>query len=87
MSAHVLLNLLIYLRKSGKMLGMSSILSLFRNEFNDFNNTSALSHGINIASKSQFWRENVKILPAFCNILMDLITKPVNHSWFIDSIA
>ena len=39
MSAHVLLNLLNELRKSDKMLGLQSILSLFRNKFNKFNNT------------------------------------------------
>ena len=41
MSAHVLLNLLNELRKRDKMRGLSSILSLFRNEFNKFNNTRA----------------------------------------------
>ena len=41
MSAHVLLNLLNELRKSDKMQGMPSILSLFRNKFNKFNNTEA----------------------------------------------
>ena len=39
MSAHVLLNLLNKLRKSDKMGGLPPILSLFRNEFNKFNNT------------------------------------------------
>ena len=43
MSAHVLLNLLNELGKSDKMLDkmldLPSILSLFRNEFNKFNNT------------------------------------------------
>ena len=39
MSAHVLLNLLNKLRKRDKMRGLPSILSLFRNEFNKFNNT------------------------------------------------
>ena len=39
MSAHVLLNLFKELGKRGKMRGLSSILSLFRNEFNKFNNT------------------------------------------------
>ena len=38
-SAHVLLNLLNELGKRGKMRGLSSILSLFRNEFNKLNNT------------------------------------------------
>ena len=41
MSAHVLLNLLNSLRKRDKMRGVPSILSLFRNEFNKFNNTRA----------------------------------------------
>ena len=41
MSAHVLLNLLYKLRKSDKMQGLPSILSLFLNDFNKFNNTGA----------------------------------------------
>ena len=41
MSAHVLLNLFNQLRKRDKMRGLSSILSLFRNEFNKFNKTGA----------------------------------------------
>ena len=41
MSAHGLLNLLNELRRSDKMRGLSSILSLFRSEFNKFNNTRA----------------------------------------------
>ena len=41
MSAHVLLNLLNELGKIDKMRGLPSILSLFRNEFNKFNNTRA----------------------------------------------
>ena len=41
MSAHVLLTLLNELGKSDKMRGLPSILSLFRNEFNKFNNTRA----------------------------------------------
>ena len=40
MSAHVLLNLLSELGRD-KMRGLLSILSLFRNEFNKFNNTRA----------------------------------------------
>ena len=39
MSAHALLNLLIELGKSDKMRGLSSILSLFLNEFDKVNNT------------------------------------------------
>ena len=41
MSAHVLLNLLNELGKRDKMGGLPSILSLFCNEFNKFNNTRA----------------------------------------------
>ena len=41
MSAHVLLNLLNKLRKRDKMRGLPSILSLFLNKFNKFNNTGA----------------------------------------------
>ena len=41
MSVHVLLNLLIKLRKSDKLRGLPSILSLFCNKFNKFNNTRA----------------------------------------------
>ena len=41
MSAHVLLYLLNDLGKSDKMRGLPSILSLFPNKFNKFNNTGA----------------------------------------------
>ena len=41
MSAHVLLNLLNELGKRDKMRGLPSILSLFRNKFDKFNNTGA----------------------------------------------
>ena len=41
MSAHVLLNLLNETGKRYKMQGFTSILSLFCNEFNKFNNTRA----------------------------------------------
>ena len=41
MSAYVLLNLLNELGKRDKMQGLPSILSLFPNEFNKFNNTRA----------------------------------------------
>ena len=41
MSACVLLNELIELRKSDKMRGLPSILSLFRNKLNKLNNTRA----------------------------------------------
>ena len=41
MSARVLLNLLKEMRKIDIMRGLPSILSLFRNGFNKFNNTGA----------------------------------------------
>ena len=41
MSAHVLLNLLNELGKRDKIRGLPSILSIFRNKFNKFNNTRA----------------------------------------------
>ena len=41
MSAHVLLNLLNKMMKREKMQGLPSILSLFRNKCNKFNNTRA----------------------------------------------
>ena len=41
MSAHVLLNLLNEFGKSDKMLGKLRTLSLFRNKFDNFNNTGA----------------------------------------------
>ena len=66
MSAHVLLNLLNQLGKRDKMRGLPNILSLFRNEFNKFNNTRAgllnsIYHMTNTL-KSHFWRKNVIIL-------------------------
>ena len=68
MSAHVLLSLLNKVGKRDKMRGLSSILSLFRNEFNIFNNTRARS-----------LISDVKIL-LFChyvrNVVMDVITFP-----------
>ena len=61
MSAHVLLILLNELRKSDRMQGLPSILSLFRIKLNKFSNTRApmlefyLSYDIKITLKSQFW--------------------------------
>ena len=45
MSAQVLLNLLNEFGKRGKRRGLPSILFLFRNEFNKFNNTRARMYG------------------------------------------
>ena len=66
MSAHVLLNLLNGLGKIDKMRGLSRILSLFRNEFNKFNNIrgrmlDSIYHMTNTL-KSHFWRKNIMIL-------------------------
>ena len=49
------------------MLGLSSILSPFRSEFNKFNNTGAqtvdsIYHYIKITLESHFWCENINIL-------------------------
>ena len=71
MSAHVLLNLLNKLRKRDEMRGLPSILFLFRNKFNKFNNTGARMldsiYDIKIILKSYFWHENVRALPyAWC---------------------
>ena len=66
MSAHVLLNVLNELGKRDKMRGLPSILSLFRNEFNKFNNTRARMldsiYHMTKTLKSDFWRKNVIIL-------------------------
>ena len=63
MSAHILLNLLNGLRKRDKMRGLPSILPLFHNEFNKFNNTRArmldsIYHMTNTL-KSHFWRKTL----------------------------
>ena len=71
MSAHVLLNLLIELRKGDKMLGLPSILSLFCNGFNKFNNTGArqldsIFHmTLKYLKNRIFGVKTVKILPSF----------------------
>ena len=82
MNARVLLNLLNEVGKRDKMRGLPSNLSLFRNEFNKFNNTRArmldsIYHMTNTL-KSHFWRKNVIIL-SLCNVVMDVITFPVNR--------
>ena len=64
------------------MRGLPSILSLFRNEFNKFNNTRArmldsIYHMTNTL-KSDFFRKNVIILCYVRNVVMDVITFPVN---------
>ena len=81
MSAHVLLNLLNELGKREKMRGLPSILSLFRDEFNKFDNTRArmldsIYHMTNTL-KSDFCLKNTIIL-SLCTQRMDVITFPVN---------
>ena len=86
MSAHVLLNLLNELRKRDKMRGLPSILSLFRNKFNKFNNTRArmldsIYHMTNTL-KSHFWRKNVMILSSCtqrCYGRNNVSRKSINH--------
>ena len=86
MSAHVLLNLLNELGKRDKMRGLPSILSLFRNEFNKFNNTRArmldsIYHMTNTL-KSHFWRKNVMIFSSCtqrCYGRNNVSRKSINH--------
>ena len=82
---NVLLNLLNELGKRDRMRGLPSILSLFRNEFNKFNNTRARMldsiHHMKNTLKSHFWRKNVIIVSLHCyvrSVVMDVITFPVN---------
>ena len=86
MSDHVLLNLLNELRKWDKMRGLLSILFLFRNEFNKFNNTRArmldsIYHMANTL-KSHFWRKKVIILSLcaqHCYGRHNVSRKSINH--------
>ena len=82
MSAHVLLNLLNKLGKRDKMRGLPSILSLFRNEFNKFNNTGARMldsiYHMTYTLKSHFWHKNVIICHYVSTVVMNIITFPVN---------
>ena len=84
MSVHVLLNLLNELGKRDKMRGLPSILSLFRNEFNKFNDTRArMLDSIYHMTLSILWSliSVVKTLLFWHyvrNVVMDLITFPVN---------
>ena len=86
MSAHVLLNLLNESGKRDKMRGLLSILSLFRNEFNKFNNTRArmldsIYHMTNTL-KSHFWRKNVIIVSLCaqrCYGRQSVSRKSINH--------
>ena len=73
MSAHVLLNLLNELGKSDKMQGLPSILSLFRNMFN---NTGALMLDsiYHMILKIKFFGvKKSRFSPLLRNIIMDVI--------------
>ena len=86
MSAHVLLNLLNELGKRDKMRGLQSILSLFRNDFNKFNNARArmldsIYHMANTL-KPDFWCKNVIILSSCtqrCYGCHNVSRKSINH--------
>ena len=85
MSAHVLLNLLNELGKRDKMRGLPSILSLFRKEFNKFNNTRArmldsIYHMTNTL-KSHFWRKNIilSLCTQRCYGRHNVSRKSINH--------
>ena len=83
MSAHVLLNLLNELGKRDKMRDLPSILSLFRNEFNKFNNTRARMldsiYHITNTLESHFWRKTLCFCHHVRNVVMDVITFPENR--------
>ena len=86
MSAHVLLNLLSELGKKDKMRGLPSILSLFRNEFNKFNNTRARMldsiYRMTNTLKSHFWRKKCIILSLCmqrCYGRHNVSRKSINH--------
>ena len=86
MRANVLLNLSNELGKRDKMRGLPSILSLFRNEFNKFNNIGArmldsIYHMTNTL-KSHFWRKNVIIFSLCtqrCYERHNVSRKSINH--------
>ena len=75
MSSHILLNLLNEFGKRDKMRDLPSILSLFRNEFNKYNNTRArLLDAIKITLKSHFCRKTLNFVITCCyGRLFDLI--------------
>ena len=83
MSAHVLLNLLNELGKRDKMRGLPSILSLFRNEFNKFNNTRArMLDSIYHMTLTLLCRKNAIILSLCtqrCNGCHNVSRKSINH--------
>ena len=82
MCAHVSLNLFNEFGKRDKMRGLPSILYLFRNEFNKFNNTRArmldsINHMTNTL-KSHLWHKTLLFCHDVHNVVMDVITFPLN---------
>ena len=80
MSAYVLSNLLNELRKSDKMRDLASILSLFHNEFNKFDNKGALMidsiyhMALKLLKNHIFGVKTSGILSSLRNLIMDVIT-------------
>ena len=79
MSAHVLLNLLNEMGKSDKMLCLPSILSLFPNKFNKFNNIGARMLDSIYRMPSKLLEKRIlgmktKLRPFICSVIMDVIT-------------
>ena len=82
MSAHVLLNLLNELGKRDKMYGLPSILLLFRDKFNKFNNTDAqmlelIDHmTLKLIKNHIFGMKTSRFCHLSLNIIMNVITFP-----------
>ena len=89
MCAHVLLNLSNEFGKSDKMRGLPSILSLFRNDFNKFNNTRArmldsiYHYDIKITFIEVLFlalkRKNFVIIYTCCHGRRNVSRKSINH--------
>ena len=84
MSDHVWFNLFNEVGKRDKMLGMPSILSLFRNEFNKFNNTWArmLDYIYHMTLRLP-WNlfssvKKLQFCHYVCSVVMDVRTFPEN---------
>ena len=75
MNDHVLLNLLNKLGKNDKMRGLSNVLSLLRNEFDQFNNTGArmFDSVYHVTLKLFCYRIFGVKMPRICNLLRNVI--------------
>ena len=82
MSVHALLNLLNELGKSDKMRGLPSILLLFHNEFNKFNNTGAqmidsiYRMTLKLNTNRIFGVKTSRFCHHLGNVIMDVMTSP-----------